>query len=209
MVRRLRQVRARALEERRRLGTEGSELLGRLTTELADAHAIELVPVDKKGFLRGSRAELVVAEGCLYFDRTLASSRIELLEVVAHEYGHLLLHHEQFQGESGDLIRGSVFLDNGVSALSRYSPRSQAEAEASAFAAELICPSADLFARWLAAPGTIQDLATHYFASENLIRLQLAEGLYYHSPATTHSRPTSKWRVLPTRRRRRPRSDAR
>ncbi len=180
MVRRLRQVRARAVEERRRLGAESSELLARLTTELADVHAIELVPVDKKGFLRGSRGELVVAEGCLYFDSALARDRIELLEVVAHEYGHLLLHHEQVQGESGDLIRGSVFLDNGVSALSRYSPRSQAEAEASAFAAELICPSADAFARWLAARGPIQDLATHYFAAENLIRLQLAEGLYYH-----------------------------
>jgi len=180
VVRRLRQVRARAVEERRRLGAKGLELLGRLTTELAQVHAIELVPVDKKRFLRGSRAELVVAEGCLYFDSALASNRIELLEVVAHEYGHLLLHHEQFQGASGDLIRGSVFLDNGVSALSRYSPRSQAEAEASAFAAELICPSGDVFGRWLAAPTPIQELATHYFAAENLIRLQLAEGLYYH-----------------------------
>lgn len=182
MVRRLRQVRARALEERRRLRAEGSELLGRLRSELGDAHSIELVPVDKKGFLRGSRAELVVAEGCLYFDKNLASSPIELLEVVAHEYGHLLLHHQQFQPESGDLdlIRGSVFLGNGVSALSRYSPRSQAETEASAFAAEFICPTADLFARWLAKPAPPEEMATHYFATEGLIRLQLAEGLYYH-----------------------------
>lgn len=188
-MRRLQQVRALASEERLRLGSESGTLLARLTTELASYHGIELVPVDKKAFLQGSRGELVVAEGCIYFDKALAAHPVELLELVAHEYGHLLLHHQRFRGAPDDLIRGSVFLDSGVSALSRYSPRSQEEAEASAFAAEFICPATEIFAHWKGSPESARALAMRYSASEGLIRAQLAEGLFLQVAGGDEPRP--------------------
>jgi hypothetical protein len=107
----------------------------------AEEYQIELVPTDGKTFLQGSRGEVVPAEGCLYYDQKLENHKAELLEVIVHEYGHLVLHHDQFGGATQDLVRGSAFLNTGAPALSRYSPRSQQEAEASAFAAEFICPA--------------------------------------------------------------------
>ena len=131
-------ARARGREERKRLGGSSEFLLLRLQRWILDEYDIEAVAVDKDGFLQGSRGEIVPAEGCLYYDRRLERNPEELLEVIAHEYGHLVLHHHSFVGAAQDLIRGSAFLNSGASGLSRYSPRSHQEAEASAFAAELI-----------------------------------------------------------------------
>src|SRR5689334_21742059 len=95
-------------------------------------YSIEIGFVDA-AFLRGSRGELVLEEGLLYVDKRLQSSPEEKLEVIAHEVGHLLLHHRHLGPMGVDLLRGSVFLDQGAPALARYSPRSREEAEASAF----------------------------------------------------------------------------
>jgi len=146
---------------------------------LWSAHSIEIALVDA-AFLSGSRGELVMEEKLLYLDKRLELSLEEKLEVVAHEVGHLLLHHHHLGSLGIDLFRGSVFLDQGAPALTRYSPRSKEEAEASAFAAELICPSAEVFAAWRTLPGvTIEDLSATSCTPE-LVQIQLAEGLYRH-----------------------------
>src|SRR6266852_3899781 len=145
-------ARTQALELRQSLGGLGEVLSQRLQALLIERHEIELVPVDSDALLQGGRAEVVPAEGYLYYDRRLENRPEELFEVIAHEYGHLILHHDSFAVAQDDLIRGSVFLDSGNSRLSRYSPRSKQESEASAFAAEFICPAGELFARWRQEP---------------------------------------------------------
>lgn len=172
-------VHSKARELRAALGDGQKPVLEKLRTLLRDGHGIELVAVDRKHFLQDGRGEIVPAEGALYYARDLENRPEELLEVVAHEYGHLVLHHEAFGLRVDDLIRGSVFLDSGSAALSRYSPRSRAETEASAFAAEFICPAREIFERWRSARGlSLPDLAAQYQATPRLVRQQLAEGLY-------------------------------
>jgi superfamily I DNA/RNA helicase len=167
-----------ARDERKRLGVSSNGLLDKLQRLISEQHQIELVPADKETFLGGSRGELVPAEKCLYYDRQLDSKPRELLEVIAHEYGHLLLHPDDLSAVGQDLVRGSAFLNSGASALSRYSPRSQQEAQASAFAAELICPALEIFERWRRDPNiTPQELGEEFGATPSLVRLQLAEGL--------------------------------
>lgn len=178
MTKPLAQVRARAREERKRFAA-CNDLFTQLQSWFFDQYGIELVPVDKDGFLQGSRGEIVPAEGCLYYDRHLDRDPTERLEVIAHEYGHIVLHHSQFIGATQDLIRGSVFLNTGAPALSRYSPKSRQEAEASAFAAEFICPALEIFEAWRKDNKvSLESLAAQFGATPFLARLQLAEGLY-------------------------------
>jgi DNA helicase-2/ATP-dependent DNA helicase PcrA len=173
----LEDVRSRAREERQRFSSVS--LLQELCDWIGRTYQIDVLPVNGSRFLEGSRGEVVPDEGCLYFDRRLENKPKELLEVVAHEFGHLILHHEYFGDRGRDLIRGSAFLETGSASLSRYSPRSQQEAEASAFAAEFVCPARDLFKEWSANPGiTTAELSERYSATESLIQIQLAEGLY-------------------------------
>ncbi len=172
-------ARRRARAERDSLAGPNETLLERLRTLIEDKHKLDLVPVHKDQFLRGSRAEVVPAEGCLYYDRDLDGDPREFLVVLAHELAHLILHHQFLVAGSGDIIRGSVFLENGVPALGRYSPRSREEAEASAFAAEFICPAPEVFARWEQGHfSSVDQLAGIYRTTPALIRLQLAQGLF-------------------------------
>jgi DNA helicase II / ATP-dependent DNA helicase PcrA len=172
-------ARARAREERNSLGSTSKGLSVRLKERIWEQYEIEIVPADGESFLQGGRGEVVPAEGCLYYDRKLDGKPDELLEVIAHEYGHLVLHHEAFAPAGHDLLRGSAFLNSGAPSLSRYSPKSQREAEASAFAAELICPAGEIFERWkqdqTIAIGTLVD---EFCATSSLVRLQLTEGLH-------------------------------
>src|SRR5437879_1353798 len=117
MITRLSHARAQAREERTRTGGTSKDLFARLVERLADDHEIELVPVDKDGFLKGSRGEIVPAEKCLYYDQQLADDAEQLFEIVAHEFAHLVLHHEHFTAAAPDLIRGSAFLNSGAPAL--------------------------------------------------------------------------------------------
>jgi len=199
MIGRLSQARTRAREERARLGGTSQGLFEALLSCLADHHEIELVPVDKDTFLKGSRGEIVPAEGSLYYDQQLDQNPEELFEVVAHEYAHLILHHDQFTAAAPDLIRGSAFLNSGAPALSRYSPRSEQEAEASAFAAEFICPAQELFTHWRTDPSLlVAKLASDFTASPSLIRQQLAEGLYDYVVGDGHSRNVQGFDQAPT-----------
>lgn len=161
-------------------GLEPARVIETIESWLWTEHSIEIALVDA-AFLRGSRGELVLAEEILYIDKRLQSSPAERLEVVAHEVGHLLLHHRHLGSRSLDLLRGSVFLDQGAPALARYSPRSKEEAEASAFAAELICPSVEVFAAWQSAPRVaLEELSATFACTPELVQIQLAEGLYRH-----------------------------
>jgi DNA helicase-2/ATP-dependent DNA helicase PcrA len=181
MTRQLSFVRNVARQERGRLEPSPASLTEVLRQWLIDTYEIEPVPTEGVNFLQGSRGEVVPAEGCLYYDQKLETNPQELLEVFAHELAHLVLHHRQFGARTQDLIRGSAFLDNGAPALSRYSPKAQQEAEASAFAAEFICSAREVFELWKADPTvTLEILAAKYQASPSLIQLQLAEGLHEH-----------------------------
>lgn len=172
-------ARRQARNQRAALGGSTDAILDRLRDVIERVHELEIVPVDKEQFLGDSRAEIVRADGCLYYDQDLDREEAELLEVLSHELGHLILHHRSVSTVGGDLIRGSVFLENGAPALSRYSPRTREEAEASAFAAEFICPASEVFLQWQATPSmSIDDLARRYDTRKALIRLQLAEGLF-------------------------------
>src|SRR6185369_4063177 len=107
-------------------GLTPAQIFALIETWLLARHSIEVAFVSA-AFLRGSRGELVLEEGMLYLDKRLQYSLEEKLEVVAHEVGHLVLHHRQLSPGAIDLLRGSVFLDQGVPALARYSPRSKEE----------------------------------------------------------------------------------
>lgn len=182
------EARRRGREERARFAVTNDHLFKSLQVWLSDECGIELVATNGNSFLQGGRAEIVPAEGCLYYDRKLENHPAELLEVIAHEYGHLILHHNQFGLATQDLIRGSAFLNAGSSALSRYSPKSQQEAEASAFASEFICPARDVFRQWLEnGTGSLSDLVRTFPATDSLVLLQLAEGLYEHLADTSKS----------------------
>jgi ATP-dependent DNA helicase UvrD/PcrA len=161
-------------------GMPASAVVATLKSHILAAYEIEIAFVDG-ALLSGSRGEVSPEEGLLYVDKKLERSPEDALEVIAHECGHLVLHHRFFGPSSSDLIRGSVFLDQGAAALSRYSPRSQEEAEASAFASELIAPASDVFAIWRQdASITVEQLAQTFSCTPYLVQIQLAEGLYHH-----------------------------
>ena len=159
---------------------EASVIFAIIKAHIWADHEIEIAFVGD-AFLSNSRGEVSRDEGLIYVDKRLENSPEEALEVVAHELGHLVLHHRFFGPSSADLIRGSVFLDQGAPALSRYSPRSQEEAEASAFAAELIAPASDVFALWQQNVSVVvEELAQSFGCTKYLAQIQLAEGLYHH-----------------------------
>jgi superfamily I DNA/RNA helicase len=172
---------ARTLRSRLLLspGQSCRDVLARIEEWLWDTRNIEIAEVDR-AFLRGSRGELDLEERVLYVDKRLRSRVARKLQIVAHEVGHLLLHHQELVTRDLDLFRGSVFLDQGAAGLARYSPRSRQEAEASAFAAELICPADEIFSAWLGdAAAALAPFAERFAATVELARIQLAAGLYY------------------------------
>lgn len=184
-------ARAAARECREALGGTGLVLLHGLKDLLQSHYKLELAPVATE-FLTGSRAEISTDEGILYYDRGLDQHPEELLEVLAHEYGHLVLHHKYLSGDVKDLIHGSAFLDSSGAALARYSPRSSEEAQAAAFAAEFVCPSKLLFQVWGSESDvTLGALQERFLATPALIQCQLAEGLgnYLSDPSAEQASP--------------------
>lgn len=178
-MRSLDRARQQALRCRPLLGDDLASRLDRLVAYLAEHHGVRPLAVGSD-FLHGGRGEVAPAEGLLYYDRKLDDKGDDKLELFAHELGHLVLHERLTQTlVPGDPIRGSAYLEHGTPALARYSRRSFEEAEATAFAAELLCPADEVFAAWRAAPAaTTESLAAAFGVSAGLARVQLAEGLY-------------------------------
>lgn len=173
------QVRTLAQQARQNLGGDSRQLIARLKDEMRAYYKIQ-VKRAKPAFLQGSRGQVSYQEDVLFYDLRLEANPKLLLEVLAHEYAHLVLHGREFMAAPKDLIKGSCFLQTGVSALTRYSRRSKLEVEANAFAAELICPATEVFEFWQTHPGvSLEQLCEIYFASEQLVIQQLAEGLFW------------------------------
>lgn len=168
-----------ARESRALIGLSPDRLIERLQDYLFDAYGIELIPVPRS-FLEGGRAEVSPSEGCLFYDERLDAKPTEKLTVVAHEFGHLELHHRLTSlSTSPDPVLGSIYLSEGAPTLARYSPRSREEAEANAFATEFLCPSREVFRWWRDDPdATSVSIAQSLDLPVNIIRVQLAEALY-------------------------------
>lgn len=181
-MRYLKRARSRARACRAKIDAISGEMLEALSQYLLDAHQIELEPVNSE-FLKGGRAEVVHSEGCLFYDKRFDRDPAEKLLVILHELGHLELHPRLKRRCTGrDLLIGSMYLNDGGPAVARYNKRSREEAEANAFATEFLCPSSEVFSRWLnEADQNSKTLADELGASVQVVQTQLAEGLYHLS----------------------------
>src|SRR5215213_6554380 len=147
-MRYLKRARSRARACRAKIDAMSEELLVAITQYLFDMHQIELEPVNSE-FLKGSKAEVVHSEGCLFYDERFDRDLGEKLIVILHELGHLELHPRLKRRCTGrDPLIGSMYLNDGGPAIARYNKRSREEAEANAFATEFLCPSDEIFNRW-------------------------------------------------------------
>lgn len=169
-------ARAQGREWRARIGRQQAGLLDRVVQALGNDHQIEVVGVPAAA-IRGSRAELQPADGCIWYDQELDGDPAEKLLILAHELGHLALHPRLYRAESQlDFLSASAYLDVGSGGLTRYSRKTREEAEANAFALEFVCPADALFDEWRAG-ATASGLAAKLGLPPPLIRMQLAEAL--------------------------------
>ena len=145
-----------------------------------DAAGVDL-EVDSGGMLRGAQACLSLTEGLLLYDPVLdgAERRHDRLLVFAHEFGHVKQHRNLFDRVDGtsSLLQPGAW-GNPAASAARYSRKAREEAEANAFAAELVCPAGAVFDVWRRNPGwTAQTIAERLDLPVDLVRVQLAEGL--------------------------------
>lgn len=178
-MRSLKRARNRARACRAKIGASREYLLERVEKYLFEVHSIELISANSE-FLKGGRAEVVPAEGCLYYDERFDSDPAEKLMVILHELGHMELHSRLRRlCTAGDPLTGSMYLNDGGPAMARYNKRSREEAEANAFATEFLCPSDEVFERWRAEAGeNSKTLAEALGAPVCVVQAQLAEALY-------------------------------
>src|ERR1044071_9482308 len=87
LMRSLKRARSRARACRAKVGSSRERLLERVEKFLYDVYDIEMIPVNSE-FLKGGRAEVVPAEGCLYYHERLYRDPAEKLMVILHELGH-------------------------------------------------------------------------------------------------------------------------
>lgn len=148
----------------------------RLISRFADLR-IDVVAVSRAQ-MEGSRAEIDGESGVIKYDETLRLP--EVVEVLAHEMGHLLLHGRLTDRMVPlDPVLASAYADTGAAAIARYSPRVREEVEANAFALEFSCPTDELFATWRADQDvTIAKLADRFSVPAQVVRVQLANALY-------------------------------
>lgn len=171
-------ARAAGRVERDKLGalTTAVDVLQRLIGRL-DELKIDVIAVTKEQ-MEGSRAEVDAESGVIKYDETL--SIFDLLAVLSHELGHLILHGRLTDPEaSPDPVLASAYGDAGPAAIARYSPRVREEAEANAFSLEFTCPSEVVFSMWHAEPAlTIDALAARFSVMPTIVRVQLANALH-------------------------------
>jgi DNA helicase II / ATP-dependent DNA helicase PcrA len=171
-------ARAAGRSERSSIGTLRSvdELLGHVIAEL-DRLSIDVIAVGHAQ-MEGSRAVVNAESGVVTYDETLPVT--EVLEVLAHELGHMRLHGRLSDSAlPADPLMASAFGDTGPTAIARYSPKVREEAEANAFASEFTCPSDLVFGAWQKTPGIeITDLAAMFAVAPQVVRVQLANALH-------------------------------
>ena len=178
-MRSLKRARNRARICRAKIWTSREQLLERVEEYLLRVHRIELIPVESE-FLKGGRAEVVPAEGCIFYDKRFDRDPSEKLVVILHELGHLELHPRlKRRCSASDPMTGSMYLNDGGPAMARYNKRSREEADANAFATEFLCPSDEIFELWLKdSEGNSKTLAERLGVPIYVVQAQLAEALY-------------------------------
>lgn len=173
-------ARQRARACRTLLGTSSEPLFDQVVRYLSATHQIELHPANQV-FLDGGRAEVSPSEGCLFYDARLDATPTEKLLTILHELGHLELHARLRRCcAAPDPVYGSMYINDGASALARYNRRAREEAEANAFAAEFLCPSHEVLQHWQHDAGASSAaLAQRFGVSVAVVHAQLAEALYW------------------------------
>jgi superfamily I DNA/RNA helicase len=162
-----------------RIGAQPTGLLERVVGYIHDTYDLDVGGVPASA-LDDGRAEVRPADGCLLYDEALDTAPAEKLLVIVHELAHLE-RHGRLTHRSGalDPIFGSIYVTDGGSALARYSPRSAEETEANTFAKEFICPAGEVLSRWRENPAaTAESLAVEFGVPPDVVRVQLADGLY-------------------------------
>jgi superfamily I DNA/RNA helicase/Zn-dependent peptidase ImmA (M78 family) len=176
--------RARAL--RNQIGADPSGLIERLE-DYFNKRGINLCSVPAHA-IDNHRARIVPADGCLYYNEKLDAKPAEKLFVLAHELGHLELHNKRLSDPFAQLdpLRGSSYADAGASAIARYHSRFYEEAEAEAFAIEFLAASDALYDEWARnESATSETIAVRLGIPQDVVRVQLAEGLYTHVHSTS------------------------
>jgi len=178
-MRSLKRARERARACRLKVGGTKGDLFERVKQHLEDVHGVELIPVESE-FLKGGKAEVSPAEGCLFYDKKYDLNPAERLFVILHELGHLELHPRlKRRCAAPDPVYGSMYLNDGAPAMARYNRRSQDEAEANAFATEFLCPCDEAFDLWRNDPtGNSGRIARRLGIPTYIVQAQLAEALY-------------------------------
>jgi superfamily I DNA/RNA helicase len=98
--------------------------------------------------------------------------------VFAHELGHIAQHSDLFDRVDGTnaMLQPGAW-GNPAASAARYSRNAREEAEANAFAAELLCPAEAVFDLWRRMPAwESEHIAAHLDLPIELVRVQLAEG---------------------------------
>jgi len=169
-------VKERARKLRRSALKRAGDLFKGLVAELEDrGFTVKAVHKDVIG---GAEATLSVADKKIRYDKDLDGEPLKRLLVIAHEAGHVLLHKRLYDRLSG-VEPLSPYFNTAGPALARYNRRSREEVEADAFANEFVCPSDEVFAKWLADRAvTSATLAVEYAISAEMMLSRLAEALF-------------------------------
>lgn len=179
-MRSLNYAKQRARELRAEIGAEREGLFERVKDYLVKKHGIRVraVPAHE---IDNNEAELSIPERRIRYDERLEANPTKRLLAVAHEVGHLALHHDRLTDPLSriDPLLPALYLGTGATALARYNRRAREEAQANAFANEFVCPSDEIFKEWLRNPAaTSRTLAAAQDLSEDFVRVQLVGGLY-------------------------------
>ncbi|HEX8361391.1 MAG TPA: ATP-dependent helicase, partial [Longimicrobium sp.] len=178
-MRSLEHARAHARQLRGEIGPHPEGFAERLTEYLRREHGKYLTALAPAA-MGGSQAEIRLGDPMLRYDRRLDAQPDERLLVIAHETGHLRLHKRVSDPSvPADPLLGSAYMGTGAPGVARYSEKAKEEAEANAFAAELLCPAGEALAEWRGG-ASAPEIAREHGVPLRVVHAQLAQGLYQH-----------------------------
>lgn len=187
----LERARQKARELRESFGPEPQDLLTQIINhfKVREIYIEEVEPrvIDK-------HEARLQNDGNLFYNVRLDKKPRRKLFVFAHELGHYTLEHQFTNYTNGySLGIGTDYANSGAGAVARYHARSLEEAEADAFAAEFLAPSLDIFNQWMNNPElTPQIIADQIGIDIDVVRIQLAQGLYRHIYGEQEEKETKK-----------------